>query len=423
MKYGYFIGRCTDKAMQDIHHFKSNIGDNVQGWAILNLYKKMGINKSQIVGITPTEMHDYSGDYIIVPFAEAFSNYKRMNIFPPSPRIIPVMISLAMCDEECDDIVPYLKSHEPIGCRDEVTMDLLRRKGIESYLSGCLTITLPKRKHSVSLNEGKVFLVDIPNSLKAYIPDNLLQNAEYITHSVEVEHYPMSEADIEKVDITAKNIFRRYNEEAALIVTSRLHAAAPCIAMGIPVIIATNNIDYRFSWIDKFVPIYTPNNFININWNPVSLEIEDIKKNIFDIFQSLIKSAYESCCKLYDLSTYYETRISSNYNDILSQKIENIKTYNENFKYIICGAGVHGKLALQMMSQKYPRAECVCFVDKYIEQKEICGQKIMRIENLTADMFDFALIASYPGKDEYVQKMQILGGKNYILFMSKNEDD
>ncbi|WP_073095483.1 polysaccharide pyruvyl transferase family protein [Cyclobacterium lianum] len=43
-------------------------------------------------------------------------------------------------------------------------------------------------------------------------------------------------------------LYKRY---ATLVVTSRLHCALPCIAMGIPVIFFGNPLDYRVSIIGE----------------------------------------------------------------------------------------------------------------------------------------------------------------------------
>lgn len=58
-----------------------------------------------------------------------------------------------------------------------------------------------------------------------------------------------------------------------------MHIASPCIGMGVPVVLVRKSIDYRFSWIDKYIPIYTEKDVNNINWYPEAItEIEDIKK-------------------------------------------------------------------------------------------------------------------------------------------------
>lgn len=61
--------------------------------------------------------------------------------------------------------VTYLKENEPIGCRDRYTLNLLRQRGIESWFTGCLTLTLGEKYTSVEKKEN-VYFVDpcIPTS-------------------------------------------------------------------------------------------------------------------------------------------------------------------------------------------------------------------------------------------------------------------
>lgn len=41
-------------------------------------------------------------------------------------------------------------------------------------------------------------------------------------------------------------VYKEYRRQATLIITSRVHVALPCMAMGIPVIFAKNEYSYRF---------------------------------------------------------------------------------------------------------------------------------------------------------------------------------
>jgi len=41
--------------------------------------------------------------------------------------------------------VDYLRRHQPIGCRDRATYNLVRSWGLEAYLSLCCTLTFPTR--------------------------------------------------------------------------------------------------------------------------------------------------------------------------------------------------------------------------------------------------------------------------------------
>ena len=204
MKYGRLVYRYTGKTYENSTAIY-NIGDNVQTFAIDNIYKRMGIKTEDLVYINVTEMANYNGEYVILPIACYGSHYKRFSQFPTSDKIIPLFVSFEMSDMNCDDIIPYLKKNEPIGCRDEKTMLLLRSKGIEAYLSGCLTITLPRRSKRPS--NGKVFLVDISAKLEKYIPDSIRKKCEYVKQEGEIGHIPMTEEDRINVDKYAKEVF------------------------------------------------------------------------------------------------------------------------------------------------------------------------------------------------------------------------
>ena len=69
--------------------------------------------------------------------------------FPPSEDINPLFVSFhisPMAEEGMlsDEGVSYLKRYQPIGARDAGTMQILKKHGIQSYFSGCLTLTLGK---------------------------------------------------------------------------------------------------------------------------------------------------------------------------------------------------------------------------------------------------------------------------------------
>ena len=53
------------------------------------------------------------------------------------------------------DSIAYLKTQEPIGCRDQQTCDWLRERGVDAFYSKCLTLTFPRREHTPE--NGKVF--------------------------------------------------------------------------------------------------------------------------------------------------------------------------------------------------------------------------------------------------------------------------
>lgn len=173
--------------------------------------------------------------------------------FPPADSIIPIFISFHIAEENknyflSEPCINYFKKHEPIGCRDEGTMKMLKQKGVEAYFSGCLTTTFPKR--NISPKNGKIFLVDVPIFVKQILSYQNIANVET------VEHYTNNYGEA-KLTI-AQLLLDKYKNEASLIITNRVHCALPCAAMGIPVIFFGNPDDYRLQIVKKAgIPFYT----------------------------------------------------------------------------------------------------------------------------------------------------------------------
>jgi hypothetical protein len=110
----------------------------------------------------------------------------------------------------------------------------LKSWGVEAYVSYCGTLTLPKRDRRPSL--GKVVAVDVEN---VYVPKSLRRNAVRVSHSI-----PKIIAHSTRMSF-ARDLLAFYRDEASLMVTTRLHAALPCAAMGIPVVFLGDSTDGR----------------------------------------------------------------------------------------------------------------------------------------------------------------------------------
>lgn len=422
MKFGRLIYQYTGKTISNKGAIY-NIGDNIQTFAVDNFYQKMGIKSKDIVEINASEMKFYDGEYVILPMAGYASHYKRFNQLPTSDKIIPFFISFEMSDQECDDLIPYLKKNEPIGCRDEETMKLLRKKGVEAYTSGCLTVTLPRRDSNIT--GKKVFLVDVPDELRPFIPDEISNNCEEISHEGVLETIPMSEEERLRIEEYSHQIIDKYKSEAKLVVTSRLHVASPCVALGIPVILAIKNLDSRFSWLDKLIPLYDMHNFSKIDWNPESIELEETKELIFRIFSNKLRKLFEEKNDIYSLSEYWENRNKAEYNLVLRNKLSYlIDKYgvDQGFDFLVWGAGVHGKIAIQMIKSIFPKSHLVAIVDKYMTGK-IMGVDIIRPEEVSGMEFDYTVITTHPGRFEAVEVLSSLGKNrnvDWCYFISKD---
>ncbi|WP_343563040.1 polysaccharide pyruvyl transferase family protein [Sphingobacterium sp.] len=187
--------------------------------------------------------------------------------WPPVDLLKPFFISFHLNSSHANKVlsknenVEYLKKYSPIGCRDTGTVKLLQEKGINAYYSSCLTTTLDinyateeksdeilivdvlykddlftqykeyPRKILSGIKTGKILsLFKRDKKIKSIIPDSILKRAKYVTHS-----YANKDYNEEERFVLAENLLKRY-AKAKLVITSRIHCALPCIAMGTPVV-------------------------------------------------------------------------------------------------------------------------------------------------------------------------------------------
>ena len=236
-----------------------NIGDYVQSLAAKQFLPRVDalINRE--------EMALYDGDPIKIILNGWFTH--NIDNWLPSEKIHPLFISFHVNSSAAPYILnpralDYLKRFEPIGCRDRFTVTLLEEKGIRAYFSGCLTLTLSLYAVPDAARNDIVYIVDpfynYPSAsamvadwiegvrgvmngdvlklhkrsrdLKRLIDDGLLKSASHETQVLQSGRY----SDEEKFAI-AEALIKKY-ARAKLVITSRIHAALPCLAMGTPVI-------------------------------------------------------------------------------------------------------------------------------------------------------------------------------------------
>lgn len=162
--------------------------------------------------------------------------------FPPAPGIVPVFVGFHITRDFgaarwllAGESLEYLRRHQPIGCRDDGTRQMLEEAGVSAYRSLCLTLTLPPRDRPPA--DGRVFIVDAGD---VHIPRRIREGAVRQTHAAR----PGS-TDAEKRE-QARHLLDAYRTRARLVVTTKLHCALPCLAMGIPVVFFGDPDDYRF---------------------------------------------------------------------------------------------------------------------------------------------------------------------------------
>lgn len=197
--------------------------------------------------------------------------------FLPNHFILPVFVGTHFTKDTQHFIIDLLSRFPhffgEIGCRDISTLEFCQTYKLTSYFTRCLTLTLDTRKQDKKYH--KVFFVDIPTKLLRYFPSSLLDSAEYITHDIPDAYH-------EQAHKIAQNLLHRYKNEAKLVITTRLHCASPCVAMGIPVVLMSDNPKEqhtRFSALRGILPIYSIEDLKqgNIDFAPKSLNIEELK--------------------------------------------------------------------------------------------------------------------------------------------------
>jgi len=261
-----------------------NLGDDIQTIAVSRLLPRVD-------GYVPREALDTATESGIIPLNGYFMNSDH---WPPAPNLTPLFFSFHVTPAAEKIIcspqgVAYLKTYEPIGCRDTGTMDILARHGIKVYYSKCLTLTLEKRPEPVP--DGKIYMVDVRKACYAIVPRPLRKKAIQINQGK--VRLPSVPPHI-KLEL-AEHLLETYKLTAKLVITSKIHCALPCIAMGIPVVFLYPSYhlnNYRVKIVDDLIGInYVPGSWLNrrlinyfrsgqINWNPEPIDIENEKQMI-----------------------------------------------------------------------------------------------------------------------------------------------
>jgi hypothetical protein len=314
MKYGYLEFRYNNRRSFTANDAESsdvtiNIGDNIQSLAIRSLFKRLSIPDSDIIGINRDDLPNYDGEPVMLMMNGCFYPH----CFPLPPNITPMFFGFNT------DSVPLVRKHramflqhQPIGCRDEATLRILRKEGIQGYVSGCLTLTFEKR-HAVP-EVGRVVIAygrgagEFPGALLPYIPPALLKDAVFIYQREPVKVMPLGKEEIEEADMIARGYVDFYASKAALIITPLLHVASPCTGMGIPVVLARKADNPRFTAINRLMPLYTPENFRHINWSPGLLDVQAIQQAMTRIAARLVNGQQADSADIEFLKKIYAVK-------------------------------------------------------------------------------------------------------------------
>lgn len=330
--------------MLDDNKGMENIGDWAQMLAIEYLYQYMGVNYRDVVRIRVSELNTYSGEYVILPINCPFYGYYRL-----SHKIIPVYLGISIIHRSVAEGL-RMKNFQPIGCRDFHTWRELTELGLEAYMTGCLTVTWPKREPSEKQN--KIFIVDVSENVYEKIPEDIRLLAQEVSHV-----YYMDEC---KGEEGTRSIYKMYEKEAKLVITSRIHCAQPCLAMGIPVIFICEVQSFRYDVIRQYIPVYTLETMDQIDWHPTAPDLEEHKEVLLQNAANRIWRVYDKYQRLCGISEFYlqgepiEKEIDSvwAFQRYIHEKYEK----DDCFSYSLWGITQIAEAIYEWVKKEYPNA-------------------------------------------------------------------
>lgn len=198
----------------------NNIGDDIQTVAVMQHLPPVD------VFIDRDQLNTFSGPETLLVMNGWFLT--RLENWPPSKSIKPIFFGFHVQTEAKPVIarhVDYLKEHAPIGCRDRGTTEFIRSLGVEAYFSYCATLTFDA---PADRSADSIYFVEA-NSRRFIGLEKNLSGLTVRNVSHRFVAVPL------KTRLTyARELVETYGRTAGYVITSRIHCAMPCVAMGIP---------------------------------------------------------------------------------------------------------------------------------------------------------------------------------------------
>lgn len=330
MKYGIIVFKNTE-----------NIGDDIQSYAAAKLLPKVDyyIEREYIDTFVPSKK-----EYVKTIMNGWFMHNKH-NFFP-SPYIAPLFISTHFSSYDTYGISSewikinsdYLKKYAPIGCRDKHSKEILDKFNIDSYVSGCVTLTLDKFDIKKS-SEDYICCVDVSDKVTDHIKNNTDIKVIKKTHTLDIN--TNNKLSYEERFNNVESLLKLY-QNAKLVITSRLHCALPCIAIGTPVILIRDekSIYYKDrinSFLD-YLTYYSEKEFLDLNIKTILKTKNeklylDVRNKIISNIKNSINVVNDDISKLPDVIDYKNIYVNRKKQidkllDIASKRY--LKTYNDN---------------------------------------------------------------------------------------------
>lgn len=152
--------------------------------------------------------------------------------------ILPVSMHVNSADRRTDEVfsskksIEYLQSFDRVGARDKSTLDYFKGQGIDAYFSGCLTLTL-QRDASI---ESRGFVLCVTVSDAVY--EAVRKYTDRLVIRIDTTTFNQKLPTEERMKLAEQFLF--LYQSSHLVITTRLHAALPSLALEVPVVYITD---------------------------------------------------------------------------------------------------------------------------------------------------------------------------------------
>lgn len=429
----------------------NNLGDNVQAYAIYQLFKYMDIPDTDIVVFNRYNILEKieAETFYILPCSMAAVNYydiiEYLTAADKRDQFVFIPLSVGLIrnsygDEYHFKKVNYLSDQfiQPIGCRDYDSQLMYEKQGYPAYVYGCITSTLPRR--NTQINYDKIYLYDVPKSLRQYLPQDIKNKAVTLSKTVDVTLEPekLWELCIERYELL--------RDTAKLVITVNYHVATPCVAMGIPVIMVDNCHKDGFKWsndtrlpaLNPTIPYYTKEQWGQIDWTPRPAEFEEIKDAMIDLAVARIKDAVTVLKVSGKLSDFMEPS-RRRFLDICNQNIDKVDVMGldeflggsflsrieSSFKFYLYGLSdryiqQEECILLSYIKRRCPEAEFLGFVDGR-KTGVYFGKEVLSPDKIEMDDNTYCFVSAYTANDYVAQFFMEHGFDNKHLWLMPQE--
>lgn len=257
MKYGILYNRKN-----------LNIGDDIQAYATAQFLPSVDylIDREDM-----TDFRSDNGEPVAV-IMNAWYMWNKWN-WPPSKYIYPLFVGFHYADHQkshqpgspfkyeflTGEGANYLNAWGPVGTRDYYTHEQLEKVGVESFFSGCITLTIPKQPKK---DTGRyICIVDIDKRVAEKIEKQLEGTGIEVRYRSHTRERDDDRSWEEREAFTVERLTEYQN--AICVVTKKLHCALPCLAMEVPVLLVKDmKNDIRFTPYYSFLHWVRPGDFL-----------------------------------------------------------------------------------------------------------------------------------------------------------------